>query len=140
MVISSGVLVIYWDASGHISSVVVIPDQQYRPISYNLPVLIILTTSPGVGEAERLAEMLVEKRLAACVQILPEMRSFYWWEGEVKREPEHLLLIKTSDENWDAVRDRITEAHSYDVPELVAIDAEKVSGPYAAWLAAALRG
>jgi periplasmic divalent cation tolerance protein len=102
--------------------------------------LMVLTTVPNSSEGRRLAGMLVYERLAACVQVLPEMTSIYRWEGEIEVEAEHLLLIKTADENWEAVRDAITKEHSYSVPEIVAIKAENVSGSYAEWLAAALRG
>lgn len=62
------------------------------------------------------------------------MTSIYWWEGEVQRESEYLLLIKTLPEKWDDVRDFISQNHSYDVPEITAIDSEKVSESYHAWL------
>jgi periplasmic divalent cation tolerance protein len=96
--------------------------------------LVVFTTVPNAEEGAALAEKLVEKRLAACVQVLPGMTSFYVWEGAVQSEPEHLLLIKTLDERWDAVRDFLTENHSYTVPEIVAVKAERISGPYSEWL------
>ena len=77
---------------------------------------------------------MVESRLAACVQILPQMTSVYIWEGKVQTEPEHLMLIKTLDEKFDDLQAFIIENHSYDVPEIVAIDAEKVSESYLSWL------
>jgi periplasmic divalent cation tolerance protein len=95
---------------------------------------IVLTTTPTIEEAEALAEKIVEAKLAACVQILPQMTSVYVWEGKLQKEGEHLLLIKTLSEKWDELRDFITANHSYDVPEIVAIDAEKVSEPYQTWL------
>jgi periplasmic divalent cation tolerance protein len=93
-----------------------------------------MTTLPAAEAAEALAEQIVEARLAACVQVLPPMTSIYVWEGEVQRETEYLLLIKTNDDKWDDVRDFITENHTYEVPEIVAIDAAHVSEPYNAWL------
>jgi periplasmic divalent cation tolerance protein len=96
--------------------------------------LIVLTTTPTAEEAESLAEKLVAERLAACVQILPQMTSIYVWNSAVQREPEHLLLIKTFSEKWDEVRDFITANHSYTVPEIVAVEAESVSGPYLEWM------
>lgn len=96
--------------------------------------LIVLTTTPNTDEAERLARFIVEARLAACVQILPQMKSVYFWEGKVQTESEHLLLIKTLDEMFDELSAFIREHHSYDVPEIVAIDAEKVSGDYLKWM------
>ena len=96
--------------------------------------LIVMTTTPNAREAESLAEMIVSQKLAACVQILPSITSVYVWEGQVRREPEHLLLIKTLAEKYDELCDFIMANHSYDVPEIVAIDAEKVSEGYLAWI------
>ena len=96
--------------------------------------LIILTTTSNSDEAESLANGLVESRLAACVQILPKMTSVYFWQGKVERENEHLLLVKTLSEKYEAVERYILDHHGYDTPEIVAIDAEKVSAGYLKWL------
>ena len=96
--------------------------------------LIILTTTSTIEEAESLANGLVESRLAACVQILPRVTSVYAWEGKIERENEHLLLIKTLPEKYEAVEKYILDRHSYETPEIVAIDAEKVSEGYLKWL------
>lgn len=96
--------------------------------------LIVLTTTPNIEEAEALAEKLVSEKLAACVQVLPPMRSFYFWEGEVRNEAEHLLLIKTLEEKYDALEAFILENHSYTVPEIVAIKPAAVSEGYVGWL------
>lgn len=96
--------------------------------------LIVLTTLAEKQAADVLAEMIVEARLAACVQVLPPMTSVYLWEGKVQTEPEHLLLIKTLAEKWEDLRDFITANHSYSVPEIVAIEAEKIAEPYRKWL------
>lgn len=95
---------------------------------------LVLLTVLSMDEAEALAEAIVESRLAACVQILPQMKSIYIWEGNVQKETEHLLLIKTLPEKWEELRNFITANHSYDVPEIVAIDAVRVSGPYLEWI------
>jgi periplasmic divalent cation tolerance protein len=100
--------------------------------------LIVLTTTPNFAEAESLAEKLVEAKLAACVQILPQMTSVYVWEGKLQKEAEHLLLIKTLPEKWDELRDFITANHSYDVPEIVAVGSENISGPYLEWMKAVI--
>jgi len=102
-------------------------------------VLIVLTTTPDQLEAEALATKIVEARLAACVQILPQMTSVYVWDGKLQKEGEHLLLIKTLSENWDELREFITANHSYDVPEIIAIDIEKTSEAYSSWLVDALK-
>lgn len=96
--------------------------------------LIVFTTLSKIEEANDLAEKLVEAKLAACVQILPQMTSVYVWEGEVQKESEHLLLIKTLPEKYDEVERFITEHHSYDVPEIVAVDVANVSPAYRKWL------
>jgi len=101
--------------------------------------LIVLTTVESQADANVLAEKLVAGQFAACVQILPAMMSVYIWEGEVRKESEHLLLIKTTREKWVEVRDFISANHSYDVPEIIAIDAEKVAGPYLEWIRRSLQ-
>lgn len=101
--------------------------------------IIVLTTTPSVDEAESLARKIVGSRLAACVQILPQMTSFYHWEGEIQREPEHLLLIKTFDDKFAELNEFIHVNHSYTVPEVVALDVEKVSDGYLRWMTEYLR-
>jgi periplasmic divalent cation tolerance protein len=96
--------------------------------------LIVLTTTPNIEEAEAVAERIVAERIAACVQILPQMKSFYFWEGEVRNETEHLLLIKTLPEKYKDLETFILENHSYSVPEIVAIKSADVSEGYFAWL------
>ncbi len=96
--------------------------------------LIVLTTTPNTEEAESLARKIIEARLAACVQVLPQMKSFYFWENAVQTDSEHLLLIKTLAEKYDELEKFIQSNHSYDVPEIVAVAAEKVSESYFRWL------
>ena len=102
--------------------------------------LIVLTTTPNLNEAESLAEAIVTARLAACVQIMPQMTSIYMWEGKLQKEGEHLLLIKTLPEKYEELEAFITANHSYDVPEIVAIDAEKASNKYVGWMRGVLKG
>jgi len=96
--------------------------------------LVVLTTTPNLTEAETLAGKIVEAKLAACVQVLPAMKSFYFWEGAVQKETENLLLIKTLPEKFDALEKFIQTNHSYSVPEIVALPAEKVSESYLGWM------
>ena len=96
--------------------------------------LVVLTTAPNYDEAESLANGLVESRLAACVQILPKMTSIYRWEGKIENESEHLMLIKTLPEEFEAVERFINENHSYGTPEIVALNAERVSSSYLDWI------
>jgi periplasmic divalent cation tolerance protein len=102
--------------------------------------LIVLTTTPNIEEAEALARKIVEARLAACVQVLPPMKSYYFWEGAVQADDEHLLLIKTLAEKFDELKDFIESQHSYAIPEIVALAAEKVSAGYFKWLEAVVGG
>lgn len=96
--------------------------------------LIIFTTTSDEAEAENLATKLVEEKLAACVQVLPKMRSFYFWNGKVQKDEEFLLLIKTADKKFAAVESFIKLNHSYETPEVVAVKTDKVSGHYRYWL------
>ncbi len=96
--------------------------------------LIVLTTLPNIEEAEILAQKIVAAKLAACIQILPQMKSFYFWEGKIQQDTEHLLLIKTLEEKFPELETFIKENHSYDVPEIVALSAEKFSENYLDWM------
>ncbi len=81
---------------------------------------VILTTAGSREEASRLSEMLVSRKLAACVQVL-DIHSTYMWQGELKQEPEFLLLIKTASHLYKDVEAAIVEDHSYEVPEVIQI-------------------
>ena len=96
--------------------------------------LVVMTTMRDKAEAEKLAGSIIEEKLAACVQILPQMTSVYFWEGKVETAPEYLLLIKTLEEKFDELSEFIKTNHSYEVPEIVAIEAEKVSEDYLKWM------
>lgn len=96
--------------------------------------LIVLTTVSDEAEGEALAEKIVVAKLAACVQVLPQMMSVYLWEDKLQKEQEYLLLIKTLPEKWDELSSFIAEHHTYDVPEIVAIDPKNVSETYCNWL------
>lgn len=93
-----------------------------------------MTAIDSSEKAESLANELVQTKLAACVQVLPSMTSFFYWEGAVQMESEHLLLIKTAEEKYTEVEAFLREKHSYDVPEVFAIKADRVSEAYAKWL------
>lgn len=97
-------------------------------------------TAGTADEANRIAEMLVSKRLAACVQVLPEMRSIYIWKGEVQREGEVLMLAKTSMGKFGDLEREVRAIHSYETPEIIAVPAEAASQPYLAWLTSCLDG
>ena len=95
---------------------------------------IVLTTAGSVEEARQIAQELVELRLAACVNIVPQIESFYRWEGKVERATEWLLLVKTTAEAFERVRDTIQQLHSYDLPECVMLEINDGSSRYLKWL------
>ena len=96
--------------------------------------IIVMTTIDSEEKADVLARSVVEARLAGCVQVLPPMRSCDFWEGEVRRDTEHLLLIKTLEQKYSELEAHIIANHSYEVPEVLALRAESVSSAYASWL------
>ena len=88
-----------------------------------MDVIIVFTTVSGADEAAKLAQNIVKEKLAACVQVMP-IASHYFWDGEVRSEPEQLLLIKTVREKYDELELFIEANHPYETPEIVAVDAE----------------
>ena len=96
---------------------------------------IILTTAGSHEEAGKIAHALVERRLAACVNIVPRIESVYRWQGKVETAQEWLLLIKTQAELFERVRDAVKELHSYDLPECVVLDVSAGSQEYLDWIA-----
>ena len=98
--------------------------------------IVVFMTAASREEADQLAEMLVNKRLAACVQILPEMESVYRWEGEVERQPEVLLIAKTLNSKFADLEIAVRALHSYEIPEIVAVPLTSGSAPYLKWLSA----
>ena len=101
---------------------------------------VVLTTCGSAEEARRIAGQLVERRLAACVNIVPQIESVYRWKDEVESANECLLLIKTTADAFDAVRAALNELHSYDVPECVAIAVEDGSAAYLEWIRESVGG
>ncbi len=83
--------------------------------------------------------MLVNSRLAACVQILPEIESLYFWKDKVERQPETLLIAKTVEANFDELRKEVTALHSYEMPEIIALPIINASTPYLEWLASIIK-
>jgi periplasmic divalent cation tolerance protein len=92
------------------------------------------TTFPDAESASAVARALVEERLAACVQVVPGVSSIYRWEGMLRHDSEHLLLIKTVATLWPTLRDRLIELHPYETPELVAVPIEQASFEYSNWV------
>jgi len=95
---------------------------------------LILSTCPDQATAERLAEALVERGLAACVNIVPGIQSVYRWRGQVEKAGELLLLIKARADAFAAVRDCITELHPYELPEVIAVTIDHGLKAYLQWI------
>ena len=96
--------------------------------------MVALSTVGSAEEADRLARALVERRLAACVNVVPGVVSHYRWQGELQRDEERLLVIKTRAERIEALRDALRELHPYELPELVAFEISAGSPEYLKWL------
>jgi periplasmic divalent cation tolerance protein len=100
--------------------------------------VVVLVTASGSDEAESIAARLVEEQLAACVNVIPGCRSIYRWEGKLQRENEALMVIKSRRDRFDRLEARVRELHSYDVPEVIALDIEAASSGYLDFLSAHL--
>lgn len=97
--------------------------------------IVVVMTAANRDEASRLAQVLVEKELAACVQILPEIQSVYRWKGEIEKQTEILLLAKTVRSKFDELERAVRTEHSYETPEVIALPVNAGSARYLEWLA-----
>jgi periplasmic divalent cation tolerance protein len=102
--------------------------------------IVVLTTCAAEADAERLARALVAGRLAACVNVVPGVRSFYHWKGEIESSEEFLLIVKTSRDLFPALRAEMEKLHAYEVPELLALPVVAGAENYLSWLQSNLRG
>ncbi len=98
--------------------------------------VFVYTTHPSLAEAERIGRALVERRLAACVNILPGMVSYYWWEEKIERGEEAVMIVKTRASLAEGVRVAVKELHSYSTPAILVIPLESVDEAYLGWLMA----
>lgn len=94
--------------------------------------MMVITTAPP-GDADRIAQTLVEEHLAACVNVIP-VRSHFIWEGKISRENEDMLFVKTTPDAAERVRRRILELHSYQLPEIIALEIADGHEPYMRWI------
>ena len=109
-------------------------------MSQSTEAIVVLMTAANGEEASRIAELLVNQKIAACVQILPEMQSVYVWNGAVQREKEILLLAKTTLTNFAKLEREVRAIHSYETPEIIALPVADASVPYLKWLMTSCEG
>ena len=96
--------------------------------------VLVYTTWPSLVEAERSGRGLVERRLAACVNILPGMISHYWWQGKLERGEETVALFKTRASLAEPLRQAVKKAHPYETPSIMVMPIESIDGDYYAWI------
>ncbi len=102
--------------------------------------IVVFSTCASQEEAEKLARLLVEQGLAACVSIVPNVRSYYRWQGAVEETAEYLLVIKSAQRQFAALSAALERAHSYQVPEVLAMPVVAGAAPYLAWIEASIAG
>ncbi len=95
---------------------------------------VVLVTAPNTAEAERIAQKVVQKGLAACVNIVPKLLSIYRWEGNVERDMETLLVIKSTKKALPKLKKRIKKMHSYKVPEILVLKVDEGDREYLEWI------
>ncbi len=96
--------------------------------------ILVISTTGSVREAERISKILVEEHLVACANVVPSVRSFYWWEGKVCQDAEALIFMKTMSDKLEALKETLTRLHSYDVPELIVTPIVQGLDPYLTWV------
>lgn len=96
--------------------------------------IVVFITSPNEDEAAMIASALVEEKLAACVNIIRNIRSIYTWQGKVEDDTEVLMIAKTQKSLFDSLKNRVKELHSYDVPEIIALPVVAGSKDYLNWI------
>ncbi|MFW9823406.1 MAG: divalent-cation tolerance protein CutA [Candidatus Thorarchaeota archaeon] len=95
---------------------------------------LFIVTVPNIEEGKRIAQNLVETKLAACVNIIKNVSSIYRWKDGIQEDDEHLLIIKTTEQNCESIIQRINTIHSYDIPECIGLKIEKASQKYLNWI------
>ena len=102
--------------------------------------IVVLTSCAAAADAERMARALVEGRLAACVNVVPGVRSYYHWKGATESTEEFLLIVKTSRDLFEPLRAEMEKLHPYELPELLALPVVAGAENYLSWLQSNLRG
>ncbi|MDP3721997.1 MAG: divalent-cation tolerance protein CutA [Candidatus Omnitrophota bacterium] len=96
--------------------------------------LVVMVTCPSRAVAKRLGTELVKRRLAACVNVVPDIESIFWWQGKIDRADETLLLIKTTSRGFEPLRRAVCALHPYEVPEIIALPIVRGHPPYLRWI------
>lgn len=96
--------------------------------------VVVLVTASSTGEAVKLANLMVEAKLAACATVIPQVRSIYRWEGKIHDEQEAMIVFKTASRSFPVLEEAIKRHHSYSVPEIIALPIVLGSQPYLEWL------
>jgi periplasmic divalent cation tolerance protein len=104
-----------------------------------MQVFVVLSTFPNPDKAAEIARVLVDERLAACVNLVPTVRSIYRWQGAVSDDTETLAVIKTTRDRYDALAARLRELHPYEVPEMLAFDVAAGHAAYLSWVSEQVR-
>jgi len=102
--------------------------------------IVVLSTCASAEDGERIARALVGARIAGCVSVVPGIRSFYRWKGNIECDSEFLLVIKSSRDQFDALRETVTKMHPYEIPELIALPVVDGAANYLNWLTSAVEG
>jgi len=96
--------------------------------------IVIYVTCAGLEEAEKLGEFMVSNRYAACVNIVPSIKSIYWWDNKLNKEQEALLIFKTKGSLFSLFKENIKKQHSYSVPEIIAVEIAEGDEDYLSWI------
>jgi periplasmic divalent cation tolerance protein len=102
--------------------------------------VIILITTANIEEAQQISKILLERKKAACVNIIPGINSCYWWEGKIEKEQENLIIVKTTRALFDEVVRLVKENHSYKVPEIIALPIIGGNPDYLKWINETING
>jgi periplasmic divalent cation tolerance protein len=101
--------------------------------------IIVICTSPSLEISNQLAEECVQKKIAACCNIIPGVKSIYEWEGKIEKSEEQLILIKSTEDNFKAIENTINAIHPYDVPEIISVKIDNGNEYYLEWINQTIR-
>ncbi|CAA6664348.1 unnamed protein product [Spirodela intermedia] len=107
--------------------------------STTVPSIVVYVTVPNKEAGKKLAESIIQERLAACVNIVPGIESVYWWDGKVQTDSEELLIIKTRESLLEALTEHVKSNHEYEVPEVISLPITGGSAKYLEWIKSSTR-